>query len=130
MRSDTQTVTIEASATTVYDFLADPENLPSWAIGFAKGIRREEDAWVVTTPQGDLRLQVDTDASRGIVDFVMRPVPDAEVVAYSRVLPNGEGAEYVFTQFQADGMSDETFRTQVDSLAEELHVLKRLLEGR
>lgn len=49
MRSDTQTVTIEASPRDVVAFVADGGNLPRWAIGFAKAVRPDGDRWVVTT---------------------------------------------------------------------------------
>ena len=41
MRSDTHTVTIEADARLVYQFLADPETLPRWAVGFCRSIRTD-----------------------------------------------------------------------------------------
>jgi hypothetical protein len=44
------------------------------------------------------------------------------------VLPRGDGAEYVFTQFQAPGMPDAVFDGQVAALAHELVALKALLE--
>jgi len=59
-----------------------------------------------------------------IVDFHMSPGPGIEAFAASRVVPNGNGAEYLFTQFQAPGMSDETFTTSVQALAHEPTVLK------
>lgn len=103
MRSDTQSVTIATTPEEVIDFVADPENLPKWATGFAQSIRRENDHWMVTTPQGDVTVQIETDPDRGIVDYVMSPAPGVTLTltAYSRVLPNEDGAEYVFTQFQA-----------------------------
>ena len=54
MRSDTQTVTIEADARLVYQFLADPETLPRWAVGFCRSIRRDGEHWVAQTAQGDV----------------------------------------------------------------------------
>lgn len=61
MRSDTQSVTIATTPEEVIDFVADPENLPKWATGFAQSIRRENDHWMVTTPQGDVTVQIETD---------------------------------------------------------------------
>ena len=51
MRSDTQTVTIDADPKDVLAFVANPENLPRWAIGFAKSVRRDAGHWLVTTGQ-------------------------------------------------------------------------------
>lgn len=88
MRSDTQTVTISSPAQEVYAFVADPENPPRWAIGFAKSVARGEDGrWVVESPAGPVGLRVEADAERGTVDFVMEPAPGVEAVAYSRTSP-------------------------------------------
>ena len=53
-----------------------------------------------------------------------------EAVAYSRVVPNGSGAEYVFTQFQLPGMADEVFAAQRAALAEELALLPILFRAK
>ncbi len=41
MRTSTQSITIKATPGNVFAFVADPENLPKWAIGFAKKIRQQ-----------------------------------------------------------------------------------------
>ncbi len=128
MRADTRTVSIEAEPTRVVAFLADPRNLPRWAVGFAKGVRAADAGWIVETGGGDLPLRIDVDPRTGVVDFVMRPMPGVEARAVSRVTPRGRGSEYVFTQFQAPGMSDEAFARSVQTLAHELTVLKALME--
>lgn len=131
-RSDTRAVTIESAANEVFEFIANPENLPRWAVGFCRSIRRAEapDRWIVTTAQGDLPVRYVTDAALGVIDFYLSPAPGVEAAAFSRVVPNGEGAEYVFTQFQAPGMPDEVFEGQVRALVEELHVLRGLIRAR
>ena len=70
-----------------------------------------------------------TDESRGTIDFHMTVAPGVEAAAYSRVLPNGEGAEYLFTQFQFPGMPDEVFTGQKAALAEELAILPILFRA-
>lgn len=132
-RSDTRAVTIGAAANEVFEFVADPENLPRWAVGFCRAIRRDggvPDRWIVTTAQGELPIRYVTDAALGVIDFYLSPAPGVEAAAFSRVVPNGEGAEYIFTQFQAPGMPDEVFEGQVHALAEELHVLRGLIGAR
>ena len=129
MRADTQTVIIGASAEDVRAFVADPQNLPRWAIGFAKGIGRDEDGgWIVHTASGPIPVDVRTDAALGTVDFVMRPAPGAEAIAYSRAVDSGQGCAYSFTQVQAPGMPDDVFDAQVEALRHELVALKALLE--
>jgi hypothetical protein len=128
MRSDTRSVTIGAAPEAIVDFVADPANLPRWAIGFAKGVRRHDGRWLVDTGRGEVALTVDVDRHRGTVDFRMEPAPGEEAVAYSRVVPNGTGAEYVFTQFQHPGTPDEVFRQLGEAVGHELVTLKARLE--
>jgi hypothetical protein len=129
MRSDTQTTSIPASYDEAFAFLADPRNLPRWAVGFARGIRREGNGWIVQTNQGDVPVRFVTDAQRGTIDFHMTVAPEVEAVAYSRVIPNADGAEYVFTQFQSPGMPDEVFAALRAALTEELAILPLLFRA-
>lgn len=128
MRSDTSTISIEAPTNRVVAFLEDPHNLPKWAVGFAKSVRQTPQGWVVVTGAGEMGMRIASDTATGIVDFWMSPAPGVEVLAASRVVPRGIGAEYVFTQFQAPGMPDDVFTKNVRTLKHELTVLKALLE--
>lgn len=130
MRTDTKSVTIPASQEVAFAFLADPENLPRWAVGFAHAIRRNGETWLVTTGQGEVPLHYEIDPRRGVIDYHLLPVPGVEAVAYSRLIPNGDGVEYVFTQFQAPGMPDEVFEGQVRALADELAILPAIFRAR
>lgn len=129
MRSNTEQIAIAAPARAVFDYVADPEKLPSWATGFAKEVRRDGDRWLVTTPAGDVGLRVDSDPDLGVVDYVMELSPGAEVSAPTRVVSHGDGTVYVFTQLQASEMPDEVFDRQIDELRNELPQLKQLLEA-
>jgi hypothetical protein len=132
LRSATDAVTIEAPADHVFDFLAEPENLPRWAVGFARAIRPANDSgdWIVTTGQGEVQIRFVTDRAMGAIDFYISPAPGLEAAAFSRVVPNGEGAEYVFTQFQTLGMPDHVFEQQVYTLGKELQLLRELMAAR
>jgi hypothetical protein len=50
------------------------------------------------------------------------------MLAASRVVTRGRGAEYVFTQFQAPEMPDEVFVKNRQALSHELKALKASLE--
>lgn len=129
MRTDTQTVTIQAGNGRVFDFVSNPENLPGWARGFCTSIRREEGGWVVSSPQGEIALRMTTDARLGVADFHLSPAPGIESVASSRVVRAGEGCAYLFTFHQTPGVPDEVFESQRRTLAAELTILKELMEG-
>lgn len=130
MRTSTHSITIAARPEDVFAFVADPEKLPTWAIGFAKGIRRENGGWLVRTGSGqELPIRVDADTERGTVDYHMSLAPGVEVPATTRVVPNGDGAEYVFTMFQPPELPAEVFEAQIAELARELVVLKAHVES-
>ncbi|HTK16050.1 MAG TPA: SRPBCC family protein [Acidimicrobiia bacterium] len=128
MRSDTRSATINAHPRDVLSFVGDGANLPRWAIGFAKAVRRDEKRWIVTTAQGDVPTTIAVDGSLGTVDFHMEPAPGVHATAYARVVPNAEGSEFMFTQFQQPGMSDAFFDQLVAAVRHELVALKALLE--
>ena len=128
MKSDTQTVVLDTSRDQLFDFLASPENLPKWAVKFCHSIRKKErDWWLVTGCLGEVPVRYESDRRTGVIDFHIA-TPHGKAVVPSRVVPAGRGAAYVFTQFQAEWMPDPAFLEQVESLKEELLVLKGLLE--
>jgi hypothetical protein len=129
-QTDTQTVTIPARLEEAFAFLAEPENLPRWAVGFARGVHRDADGWVVETGHGDVPIRILADREQGTIDFHMGIGPGIEAIAYSRLMPNDDSAEYVFTQFRQPGMSDEVFAGQRAALAEELALLPILFRAR
>lgn len=128
--SDTRTITIAAPARQVFDFVTDGRNLPRWAIGFAREVRAAgENRWIVTTGQGTtVDVEIVSDPHAGTVDFHMLPAPGITALACARILPNGVGSEFLFTQFQTPGMEDEIFKAQVEAVRHELVALKALLE--
>jgi hypothetical protein len=130
VKSDTQTIRLETDARTAFDFLADPGNLPMWAVGFCRGIRRDGNGWIVQTRTGECPLEIEADARRGTIDFHMQPAPHIKASAYSRVLGCDAGSEYVFTQFSLPAAPDELFQASVESLKEELVVLRSVLRAR
>ena len=132
VRSDTQSIAIAADPDQVFTFVADPGNLPTWAVGFCHAIRHdaELDRWIVTTAQGEMPIRYVTDATARTIDFYFEPSPGGEVAAFSRVVPSGQGSDYIFTQFQTTDMPDAVFEAQTTALGEELHVLRGVLQAR
>jgi hypothetical protein len=65
---------------------------------------REERAALPIIRPIDVMHVSEADPSSGVVDFFMFLAPGVEGIAGSR----GGGSEYVFTQFQPPGMSDES----------------------
>ncbi len=128
MQSITEAIRIRAAAQDVHAFVSRPENLPRWAIGFCKSIRRDGEGWRVDTGHGEVGLMIAGDEASGIVDYRMSPSPGVDSVAYSRVVPVGNEAEYVFTMHQDPTQNDEAFAAAHRALRDELRFLRTLVE--
>lgn len=129
-RTITRTIDIASPLEQVFEFVADPGKLPLWAIGFCERIERDGDGWVVTTPTGQrIPMRSTVDGNLGVIDSTWELAPGVAGKAFSRVVPNGAGADYVFTMVQADGMPDDMFEAQAEELAREFTVLKARLES-
>ena len=129
MRSDTQSISIDAAPQTVLDLVADPTALPRWAPAFARAVRPHGDEWIVDTGHGELRIRVRVSSVHGTVDFLAAGLPPGvEVGAFSRVVANGGGSEFMFTQFFADGTPEVDIARQQDVVAVELLTVQRLCE--
>lgn len=129
MRTHVESIEISAPTDEAHAFLADPEKLPVWAIGFAKAIEHSDDGWIVTTASGErVGIRVVSEPEHGIVDYVMTPAPGVQLAARTRVVAANGGALYTFAMLQAPGMPDAMFDQQVSELKRELTVLKAHLE--
>jgi hypothetical protein len=130
LKSDTQTVRLDVNAEVAFAFISNPQTLPQWAVGFCRGIRPDGRGWIVRTASGECGLEVDADPRRRTVDFHMRPAPGIEARAYSRLIECDGGCEYVFTQFGPASVPEDAFQANVESLREELAVLRSVLRAR
>ena len=64
---------------------------------------------------------------RGTVDIVSADQPRLGV--FTRVLANGDGSEYLFTQFFPDSVTDADVQRQVAVVDGELETVRRLTEA-
>ncbi|MCP9930205.1 SRPBCC family protein [Cyanobium sp. AMD-g] len=127
--SITTTVSIRASAEKVFEFLSNPANWPLWAIVNVKAIRPSEDEWWdVETPMGQAKLRIRPDASTGLLDHDFH-APDASWTVPARVVPNGDGSEFMLTFFQPPTFGDDFFKQQVNLVDSELAKLKEIMES-
>ncbi len=127
MRSITQSITIEAPPQAVLDLVAEPLQLPRWAPDFASEIRPDGEAWIVGSGADELRVNIRISRELGTVDFLAAGLPPGvEIGAFSRVIANGAGSEYLFTQFFPDDMDDADIARRTATVAGELETVRRL----
>jgi len=113
----------------VYEFASDPRNLPRWAAGLARSeVRRDGDAWVVDAAFGRARVRFVERNSFGVMDHDVTLESGVTVHNPMRVVPNGEGSEFVFTLIRQAGMSDTQFAEDKAAVQNDLKTLKALLE--
>src|ERR1700750_1321474 len=110
-RSDTQAISIDAPPCAVIDLVSDAAEFPRWAAGFARAVQVDGDDWIVDTGEGEGRLFVRV---------------SREIGAFSRVVPNGRGSDFVFTQFFADDMGEAELADQRAVTAVELQTVRAL----
>jgi hypothetical protein len=130
LRSITKTVRINCDPEKAFRFLSDLANWPRWAIVNVLSISKSSDPewWDMVTPRGAARLRMRADASHGILDHDFLD-PQASWTVYSRIIPNGSGAEFMITFFQPPAFSDEFFDEQIKLVDKELAKLKEILEA-
>jgi hypothetical protein len=128
-RSDTQSISIDAPPHAVLDLVSDPTEFPRWAPAFARAVRVEGDVWIADTGDGEIRIRVRVSRELGTVDFLLAGLPPGvEIGAFSRVVPNGHGSLYMFTQFFADTMGETELADQRAVAAVELQTVRALCE--
>ena len=122
-------VSIRRPPAEVYDFVADPRNLPRWAAGLARAeVHREGDAWIAEAPFGKVRVKFVERNSLGVLDHDVTLESGETVHNPMRIIPRSEGCEFVFTLFRRPGMSGDDFQRDKAAVEADLRTLKQLLE--
>lgn len=113
----------------VYAFVADPEKMPLWASGLSSGLVRDGDEWLAPGPLGNARVRFAQDNEFGVVDHLVTLDSGQKVYNALRVVPNGDGAEVMFTLLRQPGMSDMQFAADTAWVEKDLATLKSILEA-
>lgn len=128
--SRTLSVSLACAPGAVYDFVADPLNLPIWAQGLGGAVRSCADGWIVDSPNGPLGLRFAPRNDFGVLDHWVRLRSGAVVYVPMRVIATAEGSEILFTLLRMPGMTDAAFAADAAQVQRDLEHLKRLLETR
>jgi len=128
LASRTLSVTINRPANEVYRFASNPENLPTWARGLCKSIKRSNGDWIVETPEGPMKVRFVERNALGVLDHYVTPPSGGEIYVPMRVLSNGSGSEVIFTLFRLPDMSEVRFAQDIAFVEHDLRTLKERLE--
>lgn len=128
-RSDTVSVAIALRPEHVWEFVSDLNKWKQFS-DFGKNLEQVSDTeWVTHTSQGDVKVIPKFDKERMLLDHVCILASGEEQFIPYRVVPNGDGAELIMTNFQGETSSDEEYAEQLQWMREELDTIKKLLEA-
>ncbi|MFJ9821099.1 MarR family transcriptional regulator [Streptomyces sp. NPDC101151] len=131
VRAVTKAVTLARPPQEVFSFLADPANWPLWAVADVKAIEPEGESgwWRVSTPRGPARLRIRSHRELGLLDhdYIEQ---DARWSVPARVVPNGEGSEFMMTFMKPPSFTDDVFDARSALIDTALAALKDVLESR
>ncbi len=126
-----RSVSIDLPAEEVFNFIADPSNLPKWTTAFKSAGNKSA---LLVTPTGEMNIGLTTIASKetGTIDWYMK-MPDGSVgKAFSRVVENSDGKSIYSFILLAPPVPLEklegTLKEQQMILDKELKNLKRILK--
>lgn len=129
-RSQHITIGIKRSMSEVYDFAADPLNLPKWAAGLAgSNVERDGHQWFTESPMGRVMFTFAPRNDFGVLDHEVT-FPSGQVVHNPlRVISDGDECEVVFTLRKRPEMTDEDFERDAEAVAKDLTTLKSVVEA-
>ncbi len=121
---DVQSVELDVSAETAFDYLARPETLPEWTHAFHE-VRPGRAT--LATPRGsvEVELAIETARAQGTVDWYMRFPDGSRARALSRVVPGAEGRSIYSFVLLAPPVPLERLE---GALAEQSRILARELD--
>jgi|SRR5215469_3277040 len=120
---------IDRPAAEVYEYAAEPANLPQWAPGLGSSVGKVGDRWFVETSEGRVGFAFVPRNEYGVLDHYVT-LPSGEVLYIPlRVIADEHGCEVVFTVRRRPGMTDDDFSADAGAVAADLTRLKQVLEG-
>lgn len=130
MNIRTLAITVSAPRDTVFNFLADIENLPRWAADFCERLYLERGRWKALTSQGELFCDLEANNGTGVIDLRTGPSPDRMTLLPLRVLSLSARATLVTLAFvQAPEWPAGLAQRDGDELLAELQGLARRFGG-
>jgi hypothetical protein len=123
------TVSIHRPPADVYAFVTNGENIPRWAAGLGKEIRRADGGeWVAEGPLGSVKVRFAEPNALGVADHDVTLSTGATVHNPIRVLPNAAGSSVIFTLMRLPGVSAQRFEEDAKAVDRDLKTLRELLE--
>ena len=117
MQTRTITLTVATSSATVFNFLADIENLPHWSGGFCEWIELHREGWWAYTALGELEVASKVDDIAGTIDLRFAHTAGWKLVIPVRVRTDGDGGALIrLVCAQPAGLPDEDYERLLELL--------------
>ena len=127
-RSIIKYIDIESSYEKVFDYLANVENWPQWAIvNMISSHKNTDGSFHIKTKFGEGYITISPERSLGILDHTWTD-PQASWTVPCRLVKNNEGCTFAITLFQPQNMNDIDFDMTTKEMDKELLALKNMAE--
>jgi len=129
MNTKTLSLSLNAPKDKVFSYLSDIENLPEWATGFCKELKKEGSDYKVVTCEEELYFKFDAHENTGVLDMVAGPNKEQMASWPARVVGlHDETSVFIVTAVQFPEVPDEVFEMQVKSTYEEFENIRNAVE--
>lgn len=122
-------VSIAASPAAVYEFASNPMNLPKWAAGLCRSVKKVNGTWYGEGLAGTVKIEFSERNQFGVLDHVVTLPSGQRVMVPLRVNAKGDGSEVVFTLIQTPDMTDAQMAEDAKLVQKDLAALKKAIEG-
>jgi hypothetical protein len=115
---------------TVFNFLADIENLPRWAPSLCERLYLAHGRWMALSPQGEQQLDLEANNGAGVIDLRAGPSPGQMALLPMRVVPQTKASSLISITFvQAPEWPAGIMQCDAGTLSRELLGLVRRFGG-
>jgi hypothetical protein len=123
----TKTINIDCSVTKAADFMSDASQWLPWALPQAESVQPLPfGQWLVKTPTGLAKLRTSYDAIQGAAHCELLSAAARQVPV--QLLPTPSGCHLAITFTKPEQLNFEAFEANLQRAAQELHILKLVLE--
>lgn len=128
LEAETIAVAIARTPPEVYEFVADPANLPRWATGLGSSVEMVGGELLAQSPQGPVKIRFAPRNALGVLDHYVSLASGEEIYVPMRVVANGSGSEVLLTIYHRPGVTAADFQRDLEWVRRDLLALQKLLE--
>ena len=115
MNIRTIAVTVSAPRDTVFNFLADIENLPKWAGEYCERVSLERGRWWALTADGEQVVDIEASSGTGVIDLRAGPLPERMNLTPIRVLTlSARRTLVILTVIESTGQAADAYERRYE----------------